>query len=218
MAEPDRATGARKPSKEPAASALTETPRVDGPGAERFGIQEHLSDFPPKASLAEEPEDWGIGLIDLISKPGWEYERATALLRTGATMPQIERHLVAKGLSPEAAAVVAERVLEDRVQQQAEPLRRAKQWALVHVLLSLAAASAVIAFALWLFGGRLALRLALVMPVYLSLIWFPEWLEWLNWPTNRYDRRTPSGMIRWAGWLLLFAVAFPMLIIGLSRR
>jgi hypothetical protein len=190
---------------------------VDGPGAERFGIQEHFSDFPRKASLAEEPEDWGIGLIDLVSKPGWEYERATALLRTGATMPQIEQHLVGKGVSPEAAAVVAESVLEDRVRQQADPLRRAKQWALIHVFVSLAAALAVIGLALWLFNGRVALKTALAMPFYLSFIWFPEWLHWLDWSTNRFDRRTPSGMIRLAGWLLLFAVAFPMLIIGLSQ-
>jgi hypothetical protein len=216
MMEPERTPGVRKPSKEPAASALTNTPRVDGPGADRFGIQGHPSNPAPARASPEEPEDWGLGLIGLIARPGWEYERATALLRIGATMPQIEQHLVAKGLSPEAAAVVAERVLEDRVRLQADPLRRAKQWALIHVLLSLAAAFAVIGFALWFFGGRVALRIALAMPVYLSFIWFPEWLDWLDWPTNRFDRRTPTGMIRWAGWLLLFAVAFPMLVVGLS--
>jgi hypothetical protein len=216
MPEPQRTTETRRVSKEPAASALTETPRVTGEGADRFGIQEQPGSPQPRAMVSPEPEDWGDGLIDLIAKPGWEYERAKALLRTGSTMPQIERHLMAKGLSPEAAADVAERVLEDRARQQADPLRKAKQWALIHVFLSLVAAFAVIGLALWLFGGRVALRIALTMPVYLAFIWFPEWLEWLDCRTNRFDKRTPAGMIRWAGWLLLFAVAFPMLVVGLS--
>src|SRR5205823_2465715 len=47
--------------------------------------------------------------------PDWPAERARAALKVGLSVPDVERQLVAKGLSPEAAAAVVRGVLEERV-------------------------------------------------------------------------------------------------------
>ena len=45
----------------------------------------------------------------------WAMEHVRALLRAGLTVPDIERKLVAKGLTPEVAEMVTTRVLGERV-------------------------------------------------------------------------------------------------------
>jgi hypothetical protein len=209
MEEPQRPVSARKPSKEPAASALTETPRVDGPNADRFGIQEHLLDAAPALSSPKEPEDWGLGLIDLIAKPGWEHERAKALLRTGVTMAQVEQHLVAKGLSPEAAAAAAERAVEDRVGEQFQSLAQADRAARLDRIVSVVAACALIGLAGWLFGGRVAWRMAGYMPMYLAYYWFAHWMAQRS---HRGSPQTRSRVVRWVGWFLFLWIVLRVLL------
>jgi hypothetical protein len=198
MVEPRRSMDRhRHGGKEPAASALTKTPRVDGPGADHFGIQDHLAAPAPSRSSPKEPEDWGFGLIDLIAKPGWENERAKALLRTGATMPQMVRHLVAKGLSPEAAAAAAERAFEDCVAQQFHLLADADRAARVDRILSAIAACALIALTGSLFGSRVAWRMAPYMPACMAFSWIGHWLG------QRSHRGNPpmrASVVRWVSW------------------
>jgi hypothetical protein len=189
-----------KASKEPAASALTETPRVDGPAADHFGIQEHPNITRPAESLPTEPVDWGDGLIDLVAKPGWELERAKALLRTGATMPQIEQHLVAKGLSAEVARAAAEWAVEERVREPFDLLARAKRACRVDQILFTATACVIVGLAGWFFGTGAASRMAIKMLVFLAFIWFGQWAALLQ----RVDTlQTRIAILRWGGWILL---------------
>jgi hypothetical protein len=219
MVDPQQPAGWRrhKASKEPAASALTETPRVDGRGADRFGIQEHRTATPPSAPLPAESEDWGDGLIDLITKPGWELERARALLRTGARMPQIEHHLLAKGLSPEAATAAAEWAFEDRIREQMAPLSRADRATCRHRIMASAAGGALVAFVYWFSNADLAMRLAMGLPFCLGWIWFGHYADW---PRNRGNVHAPSGMLRWAGWFLflVFALRIVLPMLAQPRR
>jgi hypothetical protein len=219
MVDSQQPAGWRRPkaSKEPAASALTETPRVDGPGADHFGIQEHPSSMPPTASLPAEPEDWGVGLIDLIAKPGWELQRAKALLRTGAQMPQIEQHLLAKGLSPEAATAAAEWAFEDRIREQLAPHSRADRATRRHRLTAFAAGCALVAFVYWFSNADVAMRLAISLPFCLGWIWFGHYADR---PRNRSNVLPPSAMLRWAGWFLfvVFALRIVLSMLVLPRR
>jgi len=197
----------RKLSKEPAASALTATPRVTGPGAERFGIREQLTSLPLAATTPAEPEDWGNGLIDLIAKPGWEYERAKALLRTGSTMPQILRHLMHKGLSLEAASKAAELAFENRVREQAAVGSCADQATQRHRSVSFAATCALAGFITLIAGVEIAVRCVFVLSPFLAWIWLGQYADWKG---SHTDLHPPSGMIRWAGWLFFVLFVIPM--------
>jgi hypothetical protein len=207
MLNSQQSTGSRRVSKEPAASALTATPRVTGPGAERFGIREQPTSLPLAASSPAEPEDWGNGLLDLIAKPGWEYERAKALLRTGSTMPQIVRHLMQKGICLEEATEAAELAFENRVREQAAAGSYADRMTQRHRSVSVAATCALAGFITLIAGPGIALRCVLVLSPFLAWIWLGHYADWKG---SYTDLHPPSGMIRWAGWLFFVLFVIPM--------
>src|SRR5579884_3819536 len=86
-------------------------------------------------------------------------ERASELLPAGVRAPHLERELVAQGLSPEAAAAVVDKVLEERVRQQLQPLRQTDRHRLVHRLLSAAVGAVCVLAAYRSFGTYPACRI-----------------------------------------------------------
>jgi hypothetical protein len=210
MVDPQRPAGTlgRKATKKPTASPFTERPRVDGPGADQFGIQQRPTCIPPTEEMPTEPEDLRDGLIDLIAKPGWELERAEALLRTGATMLQIEQHLVAKGLSPEGARAAAEWALEDRVREPFNCLAKAKRSREVDLILFAVAACLVAGLAGWFFGAGAASRMATAMLVLLGAIWIGQSGALLG----RADTlQIWIVRIHWTGWIMFLYVVLRIL-------
>jgi hypothetical protein len=197
MLDPPRTTGPRKVSKEPAASALTETPRVTGPGAECFGIQEQPKTLSPAASPPTVPDDWGDGLIDLIAKPGWEHERAKTLLRTGSTIPEIIRHFVAKGLSQETAIAIVDRALEDRAREQFDSLREADRTKRVDLALFAVAGCVITGIGSTLFPAFTVRILVACMASFLVAVWLGHWMAERG---HGWTPRTRGIVVRWILW------------------
>jgi hypothetical protein len=215
MLDPQRTTGPRKVSKEPAASALTATPRVTGPGAERFGIQEQPKTLSPAASPPTEPDDWGDGLIDLIAKPGWELERAKALLRTGATISQIVEHLVAKGLTRDAATIAAENAIEVQVHDQFEELRLADRSLRVDFFLFELAACVTVGVGACFFYASFVWSLAGAMVIILAVIWL---MHWMVQRSHVGTPRTRALTARLFGWTIFVSFVARAFILELSTR
>jgi hypothetical protein len=103
--------------KRPNRSTLRSSPHPAPAHQPCHEIQEELLVFVAGPRAGAQDLESAADLLARIAKPGWAEERAVALMRTGATMPQMIEHLVAKGLSAGEATRVAEKVFEDRLRQ-----------------------------------------------------------------------------------------------------
>jgi len=120
---------------------------------------------------------------DPTALPEWAVEKARASLRLGMKVPDVEKRLVAFGLSPAAAQAVVNRLLERDVRAETAPEEQERQVKPLHRILS-AVVAACLVLAYLFSGSYLPLKLAFVV-VPLVCIWFGR------------------DLIRWLGWLVL---------------
>jgi hypothetical protein len=202
---------ASQPTAPPASDAIQP---ASGPEIQStFGIAR--SPLPPVPKELPETRPPESSSSDATSLPEWAIERAKALLRTGATVPEIEQQLIVKGLSPEAATAITDRVLEEQTRQQVEPQERAERRRIWHRALSAVVAVATVFVAWWFFGGWSVWNtiLRLLLPV--ACIWFSDELGGY---ASRSGNKTGTGiLIRWCAWVLLLLIGFWTLWLGLVK-
>jgi hypothetical protein len=128
--------------------------------------------------------------------PDWAVERVRASLKIGLGVPEIERGLVEKGLTPAEAEAVVTSVLENRVQDQLQPQADAEIQQRVHRILSAVIGCACLGLGYWYGGGYSTAKVALGILVPVSCVWVPDWMA----------SSTPAFMIRLGGWLLLIVI------------
>lgn len=132
--------------------------------------------------------------------PDWAVAQANAALKIGQTVPQIEQQLVAKGVSPSAAAAIVNAVLEGRLRTSASPSGPSEGALTVHRAASAVAVCVCLGLA-YAFGGGPSVGWTiswLLLPV--ACIWWAEGLA---------DTAPPS-LVRWVAW-------FVVLVIGCYR-
>jgi hypothetical protein len=128
--------------------------------------------------------------------PDWAIEYVRASLRLGLSVPEMEKSLIARGLTPTAAAGLVTSVLEERVRGQIRPREAGEREDSLHRILSAVVACGCLLLG-YLFGGGLSASLtALWILGPLACIWFPAYLT----------SRTPEGFIRWGGWVVLLLI------------
>jgi hypothetical protein len=143
-----------------------------------------------------------------LSKPSgpppvvdWAMEHVRAALRAGVSVPEIERRLVAKGLTPEVAELVVTNVLGERVRGGQPDKSGQFGWRTLHWILSGVVGCLCILLGYW-FGGGSSAGIAFVWILApLAFIWFADEPFYFA----RISRRSPASpvFIRWAGWFLL---------------
>jgi hypothetical protein len=151
--------------------------------------------------------------------PDWAIEHARAALRIGRSAPDIEQLLVARGLAPEAAASVVNRVLEDHVREAVEPQERAQRRLWIHRILSAIIALMYIIPAFWLGGVESALKVLAGLLLPLACIWFGDQMGSATGPIGLLSPwitfSTPGVFVRLGGWLVLLAAPVTVVIVAL---
>jgi len=121
---------------------------------------------------------------------------ARASLKLGISVPEIEKRLIAKGLTPVAATAVVNSILDAQAQERFEPLADGEGGVLLHRLLSVIVACGCIILG-YKYGEGLSAGITLIWVLLpLACIWFPGYLT----------QRTPAGLIRAMGWLVLLLI------------
>jgi len=124
--------------------------------------------------------------------PDWAVLQASAALKIGQSMPEIERGLVAKGLAKETASAVVLAVLESRVRANPPPgpSDRAMN---VHRIASVLAVVICLGLAFVYGGGYSAGKtfLWLILPV--GCIWLAESIV----------NSAPPSLVRWIAWVVV---------------
>jgi hypothetical protein len=139
--------------------------------------------------------------------PDWAIEYVRAALRLDLSVPEIERNLVGKGVSPAAAAAVVTSVLEERVHRQPGASEEGERVERLHRILSAVVACICILLGYWYGAGLSAGKTLLWVLLPLACIWFPDLLP----------SRTPKGLIRWVGWgLLLLVGGYRILLLSMA--
>jgi hypothetical protein len=141
-----------------------------------------------------------------MEQPSWAVERARAALKTGMKAPEVEQHLIAKGLDPATANQVVMSILEGHVgaalasRESEDRLRATERVASVLV------AGVCLVLVYW-FGGAAPTvwTLVCILPG-LAGIWLPEMMVW-EWKTAATNCRVGG----WA-WLLLVGVGRVILV------
>ena len=136
--------------------------------------------------------------------------QAGALPPTGGGEPASVQRLIAQGLSPEAAAEVVEKILEERIRQQAQSLARDERRTRLHRLVSGLVAGAYVLLAYCFYGTLPACHTGIAVLLPVACIWFSEEMGRF---ASRYSLTgtLPGVLIRWCGWLLLAAIGITIL-------
>jgi hypothetical protein len=160
--------------------------------------------------------------IDAAANSDWPLERARAYLKTGMSVPETERRLVALGLSPAAAQAVVTEVLEEKVSEKSDepqPPPRRLRW---HRTLSAVVGLGCILLGFRVGGVSLAARTAVPVVFLLVLIWFAnqKWFSWSRFAREWSEKRsqTPAFVFRLVAWVVLVAYAFGLFAVVLSTR
>jgi hypothetical protein len=112
--------------------------------------------------------------------------------------PEVEQHLIAKGLSPSAANEVVMSILEGRVGAVFAPLESAERLRPAHLVVSVLVAGVCLALVYWFGGGGpTAWTLVCILPG-LAGIWLPEMMAW--------EWNMASTGCRAVGWVWLLLV------------
>jgi hypothetical protein len=137
--------------------------------------------------------------------PGWEIDRARALLESGVNVTEIEKRLIAEGLPPKAATAVVEKALEERVRNKVEPVARAEGRRHIHRVLSVLMAASYVVLTYLHYGFLTAIEFGIGLLLPVACIWFPDAMG--NY-TSRYsfNRETMGVFVLWGGWLVLIVV------------
>jgi len=128
--------------------------------------------------------------------PEWAVGQASAALKIGQTVAEVEQRLVAKGLSPSTATAVVTTVLEDRLRASSASPGPGEGALTAHQAASAVAACICLGLA-YVFGGGLSAgrtTLWLLLPV--ACIWWAEVLV----------SASPPALVRWAAWVVLFLI------------
>jgi hypothetical protein len=142
--------------------------------------------LPEARSIADSPP----GPASLTS---WAVEEAGALLRMGQSVPEIEQRLVARGLTPAAAAAAVRSALEERARAPLDDTEEAEPGDRVHRILSALVGCVCLVLAYSFGEGLSAAKTLISILGPLACIWFPEILG-----------RSPLS--RWAGWFVLLLI------------
>jgi hypothetical protein len=125
------------------------------------------------------------------------------MLKAGSSIPETEKRLVHRGLSPEEASALVDGVLDEAFRKQSEERLRANRRKWVHRVLSALLACAVIVIAYRL-PGRMASQISSGVLVSLACVWFSE--ELWSYTDAQVRARTPSNLLRVGGWLVLLGI------------
>jgi hypothetical protein len=151
-----------------------------------------------QARLAASLSGAGRRRITAMVQPSWAVERARAALNVGMKAPEVEQHLIAKGLSPAEANDVVMSILEGRVRTVFAPLASEERSRPAQLVVSVLLAGVCLALVYWLGGGGpTAWTLVCILPG-LAGIWLPEMMSW-EWNMAS----TGCRAVGWV-WLLLF--------------
>jgi hypothetical protein len=174
----------------PECPTLTSSPRPGRPDQPCHEIQEQLLVSVPGPHAGDQDPESTARLLARIAKPGWAEERALALVRTGATMPKIVEHLVAKGVSREAAEALALKAFEDRIRiPQEQAARRGR----IHRILFHLVGCSLIVLECFIASPRRALVRAILISLLVAVSWLPSWLH-----------QERGFVLRWLAWAMLF--------------
>jgi hypothetical protein len=127
------------------------------------------------------------------SLPDWALAEASAALNVGQSVPDIEKRLVAKGLSPSTATAVVNAALEGRVHASSAPTGPSEGALTIHRVASVVAVCICLGLA-YAFGGGISVGrtvLWLFLPV--ACIWWAELLANISPPT----------LVRWIAWVVV---------------
>lgn len=129
--------------------------------------------------------------------PAWAVAQASAALKIGLPVHQIEEQLVAKGLDPATATAVVNAVLEGQLRTGAESPGPSDSALRLHRLASLLALCACLGLA-YAFGGGLSVgRTIRLLFLPIACIWWAEMLE----------DNAPPALLRWVAWLVVLLIA-----------
>jgi hypothetical protein len=129
------------------------------------------------------------------SPPEWAHEFARGALVSGLKVPEIEQHLVARGLTPDEANSLVMGILAGNVQQRTRALARSERAKPIRLFVSAAIGGACMLLAYGFGGGPSVGRSLIWLVPVLGGIWLPELTD-----TEDSDWGQRSVV---TGWLLL---------------
>ena len=111
---------------------------------------------------------------DCDTPPEWAVTYARAAVRMGMRVPEIEEHLVSRGLSPALANRIVMEIVEGAFQETAAPLDDSEHGRPVRLVVSVVLGGACLLLAYWFGGNRSAILALLWVGPELAAIWIPE--------------------------------------------
>ena len=112
--------------------------------------------------------------------PEWAVTYARGAVRIGLRAPEIEEHLISRGLSPDAAHRLVMEIVEGAFQETAAPLDDTDRGKWLRLFVSALLGGACLLLAHW-FGGERSVVLSLLWVVpELMAIWIPELTDTLD--------------------------------------
>jgi hypothetical protein len=129
--------------------------------------------------------------------PDWALAHASAALKIGRTVPQIEQQLVAKGLAPSTATAVVNAVLEGRLQTGSASSVPREGVLTAHRVASVPAVCLCLGLAYAFGGGQSVGRTTLWLLLPVACIWWAE----------VFADNAPPPPIRWVAWLVVLFIA-----------
>ena len=153
-----------------------------------------------------------------LSKPAaappmleWAMEHVRASLKTGVSVPEIERRLVAKGVTPEVAEAVITRILGERVRAGQPDTPGQRRWRILHRIASSVVACSTIILVSRFGSSYLAFRTipGVVFPVF--FIWFGDTIGPV-WARIGGGGPLPGFAVRWLGWIILVPIFLCVLV------
>jgi hypothetical protein len=128
--------------------------------------------------------------------PDWAVAQASAALKLGMSVPDIEQRLVTKGLSPSTATAVVTAVLEGRLRESPAAPGPSEGALTAHRTASAVVACICLVLAYAFGGGPSVGRTALWLMLPVACIWWAEVLT----------DGSPPTLVRWASWILLLLI------------
>jgi hypothetical protein len=134
--------------------------------------------------------------------PGADIEYARVLLSLGRSVPDVEKQLVGRGLTPETATTVVNAVLEGNLRAQTAPAARLERRLRLHRGLSAGVGLLTILLA-FQFSGLSAGRTLLWVAIAMACVWFGEEIGSNERFAFSSTGPTPGAVVRLAGWVVL---------------